>query len=308
MELPVGLRPVDLEWIFIKTSNLLSKAHPKLWREKSVLGIGIGSTLGVELLIKLAGAKKVVGNDWLDTVSKDQNIYDALKESALKRLPDFVEKSRGGPASLEEISELFDNPFISKKVEYQPNVDMTKTLYKSGEFDIVYSHATIEHFRSPVACILEMARVCKPGGFQVHCIDFGDHRLGVSNRNIDHLKCNEDEWMKLQDTVNNSTYVNRMRFSEVLEIMTNEGLSVVFVNQQRCKIANNFTRIDLSPDFRGISEDDLTTIGCEMVSVKNKPLPDNYLYKQIKSFKRGGDVRKARFIEQEIELRNIPKK
>src|SRR6185312_15880703 len=47
---------------------------------------------------------------------------------------------------------------------------------ETGEADVIFSNATLEHIPAVPEAIAELARVTRPGGMGVHVIDCSDHR------------------------------------------------------------------------------------------------------------------------------------
>jgi SAM-dependent methyltransferase len=104
---------------------------PRLRPTDTLLDVGFGpGTITLDLASRLS-AGRVVG---------------------VENAPEAIEAARreAGRANL-------------SSVEFLPG-DVYDLEFSSGTFDVVHAHQVLQHLSDPVAALVEMARVCKPGG------------------------------------------------------------------------------------------------------------------------------------------------
>jgi SAM-dependent methyltransferase len=126
---------------------------------------------------------------------------------------------------------------IDRKILEEKNIAFTLydgqlLPYKDNAFDLIWSHTVYEHLRYPEVTVAETWRVLKPGGTAVHWIDLRDHFVlktedtGVFNM----LRYSQKLWEKM--TWNRSTYVNRFRFSQWLDLHKKYGFTIVHTEKE----------------------------------------------------------------------------
>lgn len=96
--------------------------------------------------------------------------------------------------------------------------------YDSEQFDLVWSYNTFEHLRYPTITVPECRRVLRQGGMFVAQIDLGDHSSygsGDPSRLFDCLRYPQWSWNLMR--WNRSSYVNRLRKSEWLQLLQQAG-------------------------------------------------------------------------------------
>jgi SAM-dependent methyltransferase len=98
--------------------------------------------------------------------------------------------------------------------------------FERDTFDIVCSHTVFEHLRNPSVTVSEVYRVLKAGGIGIHLIDLQDHFfIGGDNPNIFNcLRYSDAVWNAM--TYNRSTYVNRLRYSDWIQLFESTGFKV----------------------------------------------------------------------------------
>ena len=155
---------------------------------KDVLEIGPGSSLWSAYLCRKRGARSVVAIDVRNFLIKRNSPDDALDQ-----------------------------------VTYLSPRAAEDTGLPSSTFDLIYSHAVLEHVRAPKHVLSEIWRLLRPGGYTSHQIDTRNH-LDFSRPN-EHLALPEWVWQLM--TSNRSSYTNRYTIPMWLELFPRDGLEVL---------------------------------------------------------------------------------
>ena len=157
---------------------------------KDILEIGPGQTLEVLERALAAGARSCTAIDVLDYLSPDQ--------ARGKRISFVQYEGKGMPLATEA-------------------------------FDLICSYTALEHVRYPGITIHECFRVLRPGGSLVSVIDLGDHTwYGTAESYPDRVfHClRYPEWLWNLMRWNRSSYVNRLRQSEWMQLLSEAGFIV----------------------------------------------------------------------------------
>jgi SAM-dependent methyltransferase len=106
--------------------------------------------------------------------------------------------------------------------------------YDSEQFDLVWSYNTFEHLRYPEVTAAECHRVLRKGGLFVAQIDLGDHssyHLSYGPRDPSKLfECLKyPRWLWNIMRWNRSSYVNRLRKSEWLQLFQQKSFRVQYL-------------------------------------------------------------------------------
>jgi SAM-dependent methyltransferase len=244
-------------------------------KDKVILEIGPGFSVGVLFLAGLSGAAKVCAvdafphdkgsdNDYIASMYghmlKDRSflIGDARyldKDAFTDTFARFVRKDANSGFEYRQEKLEFHFPF---SVEHLPFAD--------DSFDCVYSFATFEHFRDPEAAAAELHRITKPGGINFHSVDLRDHRN--FEEPLEFLSMTEDRWQEQGRQSNGYSFTNRLRSPEITKCFVNHGF-----NQLKefpflaCSVSQDLRR-RLAPEYRGFSDEILGILGCRYILQK----------------------------------------
>jgi SAM-dependent methyltransferase len=200
-----------------------------------VLEIGPGANLAASALFVQAGANSAVCIDQHPWVADNLGtLYDHL---GVLQLMDRVS-------------------YVHAPVETMP--------FPAETFDIVFSHATFEHFRDPLAATLSIARVLRPGGITTHLIDLRDHR--DSSRPLDFLKYDHRLWNWMTSRRLLST--NRWRASDLRRAFGLSGLEIRRLQVTARAEVTRDTATSFAPPFRSKTLEDLSAVEILLVAVK----------------------------------------
>lgn len=138
-----------------------------------ILEIGPGDNLGVALRFLGAGAAKVTCLDrfWSSRDDVQQTrIYRALLES----LP-AEERERAQAAVVFGEQTTFHSELVDSVIGL--GAEEADQILDAGSLDLIVSRAVLEHVYSPMQALRTMDHLLKPGGLQLHKIDFRDHGM-----------------------------------------------------------------------------------------------------------------------------------
>jgi SAM-dependent methyltransferase len=125
-----------------------------------------------------------------------------------------------------------------------------------GSCDIAFSHAVMEHVPRDefAATMVEIHRILKHGGVSTHQVDFRDH-LGGS---LNNLRFTDAIWEAPCFARRSGFYTNRLRLSEMTDMMRAAGFAVEVADRERWDRLP-IPRRSLELRFRGMPDDDLST-------------------------------------------------
>ncbi len=99
--------------------------------------------------------------------------------------------------------------------------------FAASRFDLIWSSTAFEHLRYPAVTVAECFRVLRSGGLLVARIDLADHSFYPApdpRRLFDGLKYPTWLWNLMK--WNRSSYVNRLRKSDWLRLLTHAGFRI----------------------------------------------------------------------------------
>lgn len=229
--------------------KFLQKHRLPLWN-KSILHVGVGQTLIVDILLALTGARVVACNledemIFFPDVSLKLHLHETLRGYYWKNFGLFKYR-------LEEFLEFgADSLHInSDKIAFLV-FDAEKIPFRDNSFDYVLSYDLFEHLRSPEGVINEQNRVMKPGSYFYHHISPSEHRAGKPA--YDHYRYNSSQWDQICKEV--GYFHNRWLSCQFIEAFSQNGeireLEVSHGKGEDLPLPD-FTRID--PLFYGFPE------------------------------------------------------
>ena len=186
-----------------------------------VLELGPGDSLFTAPIACALGAGEVYLVDSDTFAPQDMEPYRVLERF-------LVEKGICEPDT-EEVQSVSDLLRKYSAKYYTQGLDSLKTI-PSESVDLLFSQAVLEHIRREdfLDVLRETRRVLKPGGVCSHRVDLQDH-LGNA---LNNLRFSEWLWEK-PFMVNSGFYTNRIRFSEMLDLVRCAGFAVSDVQVER---------------------------------------------------------------------------
>ncbi|MEW6667482.1 MAG: class I SAM-dependent methyltransferase [Thermodesulfobacteriota bacterium] len=158
---------------------------------KTVLNIGAGDLIGLDVLFLLFGARRVVSVDlnpgrYLYPHLGDQRLFFEELASLIPSMgygplvrpwDDIIERRNGRP--------LYNRERLARVTP----CDAASLPLREGCVDFAFSNAVLEHVGDPEGVIREVARTLSPGGHTMHRVDLRDHR--DFSRPLEFLKSGE---------------------------------------------------------------------------------------------------------------------
>jgi len=269
----------------LKNWNTVYSEIPEIIAE-----LGPGDSLGIGLAALLSGSKQIHVLDvvkYWDT-KRNLQIFDELIDLYRNKtsIPNNEEYPKVRPeldnysfpsdiisdgmlnASLSE-KRLYnirkeilniDNPqnsFIKYKIPWHNII-----IIDNNSVDFIYSQAVLEHVEDLENTYSAMRKWLKPSGLMSHTVDFKSH--GVSKSWNGHWTYSDFEWKIVKG--GQSFLINRYPLSKHLELNSKYGFKILV--KSLVKRGNKLGRSQLSKEFVNLSEEDITTSGAYILSIK----------------------------------------
>ena len=226
-------------------------------KDKVVLELGPGDSIGTSILSYCYGASSILVNG-SDSVVKNPGFY---KEFA----SDLSNYGLAGPClrdlnSFEEVLDACDAEYMAKGLESLKSIP-------SKSVDFIFSQAVLEHIRRHEFhdTMVECRRILKDNGVCSHQVDLKDHLSGgLNNLRFSHSTWESDLW------VNSNFYTNRLRLSQIIDLMTQADFRVDVTRVSRWD-SPVIARSDLPADFAHLSDNDLSIKSFDIVLRPNLP-------------------------------------
>lgn len=266
----------DAEYAWSVFSHHLSQLHAAgFLGANRILEVGPGRNLGTALLwwAFLTSDRenkpvKIFCWDVFENAKPDANgFWPELAKGLLEKMPETLDAGTAGLAigqRLLEVAEGRSIPDINYRVELLATFEAG--MGSDGEtFDLIYSHAAIEHIWHIDEFWNAMGRLTSPAGWHSHRIDLADHGRRETNY-IEMLGWSDlGYWLTMRFIPG---AINRWRACHHLEKLDELGFKILI--QQR-SLADRLP-IPLqcvSATFRQLGEIELRTTALDVVGVRN---------------------------------------
>lgn len=237
-----------------------------------VLELGPGPSLGPAVCLAVAGAKVTCADlypaKWSPTYHAA--FYRELRARLATAWPG---------ADLRVITRLLEagafDPSVVQLVEAGAE-DLD--VFEEGAFDLVLSNAVLEHVRDVPAGLFQMARVTAPGGYNLHSIDFRDHR--DFERPLEYLTFDSARFARLFSYVRGECG-NRWRGSQFVRGFALAGFEIDAFDASLFSSDGyqQSIRARLSAEFATFTDDDLRILSGLVVARRNHqpaaPVPED---------------------------------
>jgi len=216
--------------------------------------LGPGDSLCTAPIARAYGARETILVDTGRHASHDIGLVHALVyrlagENAPHDVSDIEHVN-----SWEEILRLCNSRYLFEGVASLQEVP-------DASVDFAFSNAALEHVRRFQfrELAVELRRVMRAGGIVSHTVDLTDHLDGGLNN----LRFGEKLWEGRLFS-RSGFYTNRLRFSEIVDIMTSVGFSVESLVKKRWD-SLPLSRKSMHRQFASMSDEDLMAYGFDIV-------------------------------------------
>lgn len=180
-------------------------------------------------LIEFGAGKNLGQNLYLSRPGLQQHVVDLhpMLDLALVNHVIGILSTRFGRSDLSTVSSR-DELRSRYGIVYQAPVDMTRTEFGDGSFDICISTNTLEHI--PVtaleAILRELRRILRGGGIVSAQIDYSDHyaHTDKSISKLNYLRFSEAEWRSHN---HRCFYQNRLRHAHYRRLFADAGFAIL---------------------------------------------------------------------------------
>src|SRR5262249_10088295 len=241
---PVNHRKRDCSWEKIRSDveytlrvggNLLQsiRALGVSLAGKTVLEIGPGINMGCAMLLAAYGAKPIVVDRFLAPWDRGYHagFYDLLRKELARTDPS---------ADLRPLTALFEAGGYPARVIRRVAASVESMPLPDDSCDVFLSNAVVEHLYDLDSSFAQLYRVTRPGGYNLHQVDFRDHRN--FDKPLEYLLL-DDELFRMTFESSHSGCGNRWRPEETTQRFVAAGFEVVEF------LANGFCRPEYLREF-----------------------------------------------------------
>lgn len=231
----------------------LKKAHIS-FKNKNILEIGSGSSIGWGYIFVLLGAKNYTSSDKNRSANMSQKSVKEEKKLIKKLEKKYRKKILGNYVKLQDNKIIL----ITKKLNFKV-LDITADKLKTKlKYDLIISNAVFEHLPKEKVdkTIKNMRNLLKKNGLMFHQIDLRDHFN--LNRQFNFYEYSGKEWLNL--TNRSFFYTNRLRQSDYASLFIKNGFKIIYKKTKMSKINIKKLREKIDKTFLRYSDRELRTI------------------------------------------------
>jgi SAM-dependent methyltransferase len=239
---------------------------------RDFLEIGTGWHPVLPVLLHLLDARQVTTidvNPWLTRASLAETFH-AFQGIAGRVAADFGKDAARAQATMDRLCTLVEDASVpildvlkAANIRYGLPVDACKTPYEAGSFDYVVSSNVLEHVPPEVirGMFTESRRVLKPGGYNLHHVNPGDHfSVGDSRVTTVHfVRYSSRAWYWIGGS--GLAYHNRLRCVEYARLLESAGFTVTYSDTEidpRGLEALEKRQVLPHPDFAAFTNEELS--------------------------------------------------
>ncbi len=239
-----------------------------------IVEIGPGGNLGNAVILVALGAKRVYCVDnyrHIDFQSQRVAFYRKLTSGLLDD-PGFlalcdrflIDRDTARARLRDAIAVVGDLVELnSDKIQYIAPCNAENIPLESASVDLLFSHAVLEHVRSPRDVCGEFGRVAKAGAYTSHVIDLRDH---FDPTGLDMLRYSSRLWDFMAS--NSHGYVNRCRAVQFESIFNGAGFELPEL--EVTALLDDIGRLpkQIAETFSNLSVDQLRVLGLSLVGIR----------------------------------------
>jgi SAM-dependent methyltransferase len=208
---------------------------------RSAIEIGPGVNLGSLFCFAASGVSALAAVDVAPLPEVPHSFYESLRDYILA-VEGFSwwrpwAEAASTIASFPSLEAFPPAAALLERIDHRSGVSSEALPFGSGEFDLVYSVAALEHVPDPAGTVAEMRRVLAPGGLAINEIDLKHHG---SADPLKFLEWDDDEWKRrttlygrdlslsevLDGSFGGEVFCNRFRRDEWIAVFRSEGFVV----------------------------------------------------------------------------------
>ncbi len=262
---------------FENMKTLLQMAHRWCGRPEGlrVVELGTGWVPAVPLGFGLAGAR-VHTFDVVSLTAPDlfEETRDIIAREHLRSIADsFGVPAQNVSQRLRKIEGLrsFEKAMERLGGSYHAPYDTRALPFADGEVDLVVSNLVLQCIPKEIlpAVLEESRRILKPGGVALHRIRMSDEYAGpgTGRNHLEYLKYPEKTWNRWFN--HSLKHLNRLRARQFLDLFEDTGFLCRECHRHIDHDSISFLeRLELAPPFRGMSGEELATVGIDVVLEK----------------------------------------
>ena len=184
---------------------------------KTILEIGPGINMGCPMILAAHGARPVVVDRYLAPWDRGYHgrFYDRLKQELARTDP---------TADLRPLNALLAACDYPADVIQRVSSSLEKAPLPNGYCDFVWSNAVLEHVYNLDESFTQLYRLTKPGGYNLHQVDFRDHRN--FDKPLEYLLISDKDFETTFENAH-SDCGNRWRVEEMTDRLVAAGFELV---------------------------------------------------------------------------------
>lgn len=256
-------------------------------KPKIVAEIGPGDSLGLALCGLITGAKEYIIFDSKENVDKNINyvVFDELVKlfKNMEEIPNNNEFPKIKPQlkNYDFPLEIYSKEYLSKMLRKERLEEIRRSIDKfnsedskikyffnfgkkfNSMFDLIISHAVLEHIDNIDEFFQFMRNSLKESGFVSHQVDLKSHE--ITSTWDGHWRFSKFYWQLLRGK--RQWFINRLPLSKYMELFNKYSFSNNYVERNVMKAS--YERSKLTKDFKFMSEEDRETAGFFIQATKN---------------------------------------
>jgi SAM-dependent methyltransferase len=237
-------------------------------KDKVVLEIGTGYSLGILFLSALSGAKKAIGIDcYFHELGPEHDFIISMYSNLIKEpsVPITAKSAWSTEQLTDEFAKIITKDesgkfkFNKNRIEFLYPYEAEQLPVEDESIDLVVTSAAFEHFLNPESVVKELSRITSIGGLSCHCIDMRDHR--DFTKPLDFLKLSENQWQEINRNSQGYSHTNRLRHSQIIALFNSSGFNLLGVKPLISCRPDYELITQFSEPYKLMSDYDLFTLG-----------------------------------------------
>jgi len=230
-------------------------------RGSRILELGPGKNYGSTIFLSCFGAKCAVADKYLSNWDNDCHpvFYSALGKAIEQKF---------AKADITPIKKLLrQNKYCSDIIQRLSSASEDLSILPANYFDVVLSNAVLEHIANPTRSLKEIYRITKAGGWNIHQIDYRDHR--DYEQPLEYLFVEENDFASMFKD-RNGECGNRYRASEFISFFKNAGFLIDAVEHNMFATSEYLASVKerVQEKSMAYSEEDLSVLSGRIYAAK----------------------------------------